>query len=192
MICFSKSLKHFWECSIFRKFVFLLYSICLSLPLQAKAENWDFLQFTCSPELNYFSMQTLALDLPSETLESFAKVRKSNLLSERDGLYVARNNLNKPYICKLPRRTVSAEIANFIPGHERGECAMPDRFDVRIEINAVQVDEFPAYGVNRCTVPETHNIQLNSFGLTNCAIPYPVAAARKTTCTAIREWNLPH
>jgi hypothetical protein len=166
----------------------------LGLPNKAIAEPLDYIQLTCSPELDYFAARTITLDLDMQTLNKLGKEKHSDQrIEERDGMHFIPGDIAKhPYKCKLPHHTVTLEISNYRPGHELGECATLDHFDMLVKIDGKEADEFSAFGVNRCTDPETHLIQLDTLGFTDCTIPHHGNSSTKVSCTTERVRNFPH
>jgi hypothetical protein len=171
----------------------LLCAAILSLPYQAKAEPLDYIQLTCSPELNYFTARTITLDSDSSTLEDLETDEGAKqLIEERDGMHSIPGDIDKhPYICKLPRRTITAEITNYFPGGDHMACGSLDHFDVLIKVDGTEVDEFSAFG-NRCAGPETHLVEFDVRGLTDCTLPYLGNSSATVLCSTTRKSELPN
>jgi hypothetical protein len=114
------------------------FVLSLGAPHLALAvERWHFLQMTCSPELDYFSLRTIQVEhSASVPTEQLLRAQERNLMFSPDA--VAKH----PYDCKLQDRTISVELADYIPSHETGMCAAFPSFDVVVRIDGKQVNKF--------------------------------------------------
>jgi hypothetical protein len=165
------------------------------MPYQTKADTlWDAIQVTCDKDLNYFSLRTIAFD-DAEPKDTDAKKR----VEEQSNIYDISHILKHPYTCNLPShsinggrrpflaRTISIEISSYQEPHEHGECGLSPRYNLLIRINGAKVDEFEAYGINRCTNPETHLIELDQFNLLRtCTFPGSYSAEKQTSCNLLK------
>ena len=99
----------------------VLAAVMISLILSqtfAKAELASrFVQFTCSPEIHYFSLHTIALWSADP-----GGAEQASLL-RREGVWEIEALRDKPYICKLPMGEVSVKLTWYKARTERGECA---------------------------------------------------------------------
>jgi hypothetical protein len=167
-----------------RLFLFSLIVIVVLFALSSPAkadERCDFLQFTCIPELDYFAVRTVTMDRQTCSI-SGADSQESALKKIQDNYQMYNvGALSKPYVCNLPNLTVSSEIADFMPGHERGECAVLDQFNVLIRVNGEVADKYSAYGVGRCRNPETHVVEIGQYHLIDTTIPDILSRSRKIT-----------
>jgi hypothetical protein len=157
---------------------FLLCLITFNLPSQARADSqWDALQIMCLPDLDYFSLRTMTLeDIKPKDAESTKR------LQTQDGIYEPKQLLNTPYKCDLPGHSVSAEIVDYVAPHYPGECGLNERFDILLKVDGTEVDKFHAYGLNRCTAPETHLIEVDLYHFRNCTISYSAEPDGQKTC----------
>lgn len=144
--------------------------VCLVLLMfmssMAHADVLDFLQISCSKELSYFSLRTVAIEPDQKNNDRMHRHNEMFDQMRRGGLYFVNDLLKYPYICKLPKFNVSVEIANFVRGSgaER-ECSGIDTFDVLIRIDNQEADSFSAYGMNRCLDNEAHLVEIDKSKL---------------------------
>jgi len=168
--------------------------LAATMPHQATADPLDYIQLTCSPELNYFAARTISWDLSIETQNKLGKDKGSDQrIEERDGMHLIPGDIAKhPYACKLPHHAISLEITNYFPGGEHAACGSLDHFDLLVRIDGNEADEFSAFGINRCTKPETHLIEFDGGLLSDCTIPYIGNSSADVSCTILRGWKHPH
>ena len=171
-------------------FAILVFAAPLSIASQAKAQM-DYVQITCSPELEYFSARTISFDLDAELSANLRKYKDATQHIRAEGMHPIFRDLEKhPYICELPRHTLSVEVTNYRPGGEHVACGSLDHFDLLVSIDGKKADEFHAFGSNRCSAPETHMVVLNGGRLSDCTMPYLSNGSEKTACKIKREWSL--
>lgn len=158
--------------------VVLICAAVFGLPYSVKADSeWDGIQITCDKYLNYFALRTITL----QDLEPNADDKKH--IQQQSNIYDIGHLLKHPYTCdlpahkvkgsnlKFPARAISIAITNYIAPHERGECSLSEHFDIQLSINGKTIHEFSAYGINRCTDPETLLMELDQLNtLRDCAL----------------------
>jgi len=154
----------------------LVFSMVLCLPLFAKAGEGtvDFLQMTCIPELDYFSVQPIVLsrELPREIhIDDDALAQMLMRLKVENQLYTPEALLKTLYECKLPHRTVTIKVEDYVAPHQRGECSLVENFEISLWIGNQKKYQASPFGINRCSEAELHTISLNGFDrLKDCSI----------------------
>ena len=150
----------------------------LFLPHNANADAaWKAFQITCSPDLDYFAIHTISLENvePKDT-----EVVKG--LESQNGIYTAKSILSNPYTCKLPTRSISVEIGDYVAPHYPGECGLDESYSVIMRVNGSEIHKFQAFGQN-CNENKTHLVELNHFnGLKDCALSKGYGQQKQSTC----------
>lgn len=169
---------------------FLVAVIAALSPGVAKADQtWDFLQITCVPELNYFSLHTVAIEKDKFVTNETELANKLHLLDSQEHMISPQALLKQPYTCNLPdypaahisAYSLTVKIADYVPVHLHGECGGLEQFNVVIELDGTEVRRFPAFGINRCGHPETHLLEADALHLLDCAIAKYPSPNQKTT-----------
>ena len=163
----------------------LMIMLCLAAPARAE-ETWDGIKITCLADLDYFSIEPIGIPLTHEMQNVMDNEAKASEATERlkstSGIYTAKSMLDHPYTCKLSSRSISVEIVDYASPHYPGECGLLEHFDVAIRTNGTDLDRFSAYGINRCTGPEQHLVELNHFRLQDCTLP--TGSKQQAVCTS--------
>ena len=164
-----QNLKYFY--SPLRTRFLLLSALPLLMPTVASADNlWDAIQVTCSKDLDYFALRTIAL----EDINYPGKIMLTPDSEEhlkQSGIYYVSNILKQPYTCQLPKRSITVKVDNYQEANEKGECGSSENFSIVVLVNGNEADRFRAYGANRCTDPENHLIELDQFNhFWNCTL----------------------
>src|SRR5882724_11201075 len=110
----------------------------------ARADEYQkFIQITCAPTLNYFSLHTIAIDNT-----------QIGGLGPDDQMLSPEALLKAPYTCNLPAAplahfpaySLTAKIVDYASGHGDGRGCLLPSFSISLELNGSEIHKFPAYG----------------------------------------------
>ncbi|MET4493570.1 hypothetical protein [Bradyrhizobium sp. LA7.1] len=113
------------------------------------AGQWEFLQVTCSKELDQFSLRTMHVERNIGDIDGFKegddplKSQESAFkrLETENNIYRPESLLSKkPYICELPHGTVSMEFESYRVSHRPLSS-----FGLLIKFNGVTVHQLSSY-----------------------------------------------
>jgi hypothetical protein len=145
----------------------------IALPAMAE-EQWEFIQPTCSPEMDFFTLRTMHFykNFPLSTDRS-AFFEKFDKLKKRENIYTPQELLSgKAYECHLPNGSVSLEIADYITS--QGD-ELP-HYNIYIKVNGKKVDQINSYMIGQ---PHTDIVEVGPGvnGLQHCTLPAADSAA---------------
>ncbi len=144
----------------------VVFSIMLNYgySTQARAEAvLNFVQMTCVPEFEYFSLRTLTVSRNAhKIITADVLAATSKRLESEEQMFSPESLIKQPYQCSSSTRHIIVKIDGYITPHEKGGCALCKNFDIAILVNGEEVDRFSAYGVSAL---ETHWAELDHTNL---------------------------
>jgi hypothetical protein len=134
----------------------------------AKADEYsNFIQFTCSKELDYFAIRTMKIN-DAHLYRDGTNTDNSPQLN----IFDIRNLSERPYNCKLPTRSISVSASTSNTKQNTSTSCVDPPVNVSIHVeDTKEVYNFAAYGIS-CGGSETHLVELQQiFSLRDCVMP---------------------
>ena len=142
--------------------IITLFILLLMMPQTAWADHDDpFIQVTCSPELNYFSLRTFYIE-DSKIWHNTGN-NKTNTSINKIGIYKLEDFSKANYHCHLPDRDISFDLIYFLSDSKCGA----NNADFSIKINNISIYKFKAFSESCQNTTDilsmNHNIEFTNI-----------------------------